>query len=57
MALDRDMKDRLITYLDLRAKGLGAESIMRRLQIDQKYLYKILNSTNVDIKELEAATA
>jgi len=57
MALDRDMKDKLITYLDLRAKRLGAESIMRRLQIDQKYLYKILNSTNVDIRELEATTA
>lgn len=54
IGIDRDMKDKLIKYLDLRAKGLGAESIMKRLQIDAKYLYKILNSTNINIKELEA---
>lgn len=53
-ALDRDMKDNLLKYLELRAKNLGAESIMKRLQIDAKYLYKILNSTNINIKELEA---
>ncbi|MBI2107577.1 hypothetical protein HYT54_00455 [Candidatus Woesearchaeota archaeon] len=54
-ALDRDMKDKLLKYLDLRAKGLGAESIMKRLQIDQKYLYKILNSTSLDLAEVGAA--
>ena len=54
MALDRDMKDKLLKYLDLRAQGLGAESIMKRLQIDQKYLYKILNNTNIDMQKIEA---
>ena len=53
-ALDRDMKDKLLKYLDLRAKGLGAESIMKQLEIDPKYLYKILNNTKIE--EQEAAT-
>ncbi len=52
--IDADTKSKLNKYLDLRAKGLGAESIMRRLQIDQKYLYKILNNSNIDLKEVEA---
>lgn len=56
MALDRDMKDKLVKYLDLRAKGLGAESIIKRLQIDQKYLYKILNNSKIDLQKVEATT-
>lgn len=54
--MDRDKKDKLVKYLDLRARGLGAEAIMKKLEIDQKYLYKILNSTKISVQELGAAS-
>lgn len=54
LSISKDMKDKLIKYLDMRAKGLGAESIMEKLQIDQRYLYKILNNTKIDLTKLEA---
>jgi len=55
MAGDRDKRDILLQYLDLRAKGLGAESIMHKLKIDQRYLYKILNNIDVDLEKVEAS--
>ena len=54
--IDADTKNKLNKYLDLRAKGLGAEAIMERLEIDAKYLYKILNNTNINLREVAMTT-
>ena len=48
------MKDKLIKYLDLRHKGLGAELIMKKLEISPNYLYTILNGTKVELEQVEA---
>ncbi len=53
-ALNEEMKDKLLQYLSLRAKGLGAESIMERLEINPEFLYKILNNTKIDFNEVTA---
>jgi len=50
--IDRNTKNKLIKYLDLRAQGLGAESIMKKLELDPKSLYKILNNAKIDFKEV-----
>lgn len=52
-AINNDYREKLHRYLDLRAKGLGAESIMKQLEISPKYLYHILNHTSIESGEIE----
>jgi len=55
-SVDGHMREKLHKYLDLRAKGLGAESIMKKLEISPKYLYKVLNNTKTNLEQVEAHT-
>jgi Lon-like ATP-dependent protease len=55
-AYDSERRSNLIKYLDLRSKDLGAEEIMKKLDINAKYLYKLLNSMDADLQKVEATT-